>query len=99
MKISAAEQSAIRLVLEVGARHGYGNLITHLQTAWAAQLMRSGVSEKVARLSTARDCRGYPCLMQADLLERGEWDETGARYSKPKARKPKRPATHGGTTR
>lgn len=81
MKISEAERFAIRDVLAHGEEFGFGNLITHLQTAWARRLMRSGVSENVARLSTARDGGGMPFLMQDDLVERGEWDETGARYS------------------
>lgn len=29
---------------------------------------------------------GYPFKMQDDLVERGEWDETGARYAKPRNR-------------
>lgn len=81
MKISEAERIAINEVLACGEQFGYGNLITHLQTAWAARLMQGGISEKVARLSTARGGSGYPFLMQRDLLERGEWDETGARYA------------------
>lgn len=83
MKISRAEQIAIQEVLAYGEAHGYGNLITHLQTAWAARLMRSGISEKAARAATARDGGGYPFKMQEDLIERGEWDETGQRYAKP----------------
>ena len=74
-------------VLDHAEAYGYGNLITHLQTAWAAKLMRGGVSEKVARLSTARDGSGYPFLMQDDLIGRGEWDETGKRYAKSKSKK------------
>ena len=79
MKISIAEQQAIRTVLALGEQFGYGNLIAHLNTAWARRLMRSGVSEKVARLSTHGD--GMPFKMQDDLVERGEWDESGKRYS------------------
>lgn len=73
MKISRAEQIAIIEVLAYGEAHGYGNLITHLQTAWAKQLMRAGVSEKMARFSTGRDGSGYPFQMQDDLITRGEW--------------------------
>lgn len=91
MKISEAERFAIREVLAHGEEWGYGNLISHLQTAWARRLMRVGVSEKVARLSTARDGSGYPFQMQDDLVERGEWDETGARYRiVPKKKKKKK---------
>ena len=81
MKIPEGERLALHEVLAYGETYGYGNLITHLQTAWARHLMRSGISETVARRSTARDGSGYPFLMQDDLLERGEWDETGRRYS------------------
>ncbi len=78
MKIPEAERLAIQEVLAYGEAWGYGNLISHLQTAWAARLMRSGLPEKVAR--EASGGVGYPFAMQADLIERGEWDERGARY-------------------
>lgn len=78
MKISELERRAILDALKIGEQWGYGNLITHLQTAWARELTKGGVSEKVARLSARGP--GMPFLMQDDLLQRGEWDETGARY-------------------
>jgi hypothetical protein len=79
MKISEAERRAIIEVLEHGKAWGYGNLISHLETAWAAKLMESwDLPEKAAR-EAARG-PGYPFQMQRDLIERGEWDETGARY-------------------
>ena len=78
MKISASEQEAIRTVIALGELHGFGNLISHLQTAWAKRLMRGGISEDGARAGSGG--RGYPFKMQDDLIERGEWDETGARY-------------------
>lgn len=82
MKISRGEQTAIIEVLAYGEAHGYGNLITHLQTAWAKHLMGAySMDEAAARLATGRDGSGYPFQMQADLIERGEWDETGARYA------------------
>lgn len=86
MKISDAERIAIHEVLAYGEAHGYGNLITHLQTAWARRLMRDGMDEATARAATARDGSGYPFAMQDDLIERGEWDETGARYRARKGR-------------
>jgi hypothetical protein len=89
MRISEAERLAIQDVLAYGETHGYGNLIAHLQTAWAARLMRSGLSETAARRATGRDGAGIPFLMQHDLIERGEWDETGKRYRTPKKRKAK----------
>lgn len=82
MRISAREQRAIRIVVDFGTEFGYGNLITHLQTAWARRLMECGLDERTARLATGRDGSGYPFGMQDDLIERGEWDETGARYRK-----------------
>jgi hypothetical protein len=78
MKISQDEQNAIRAVLVYGEAYGYGNLISHLHTAWAAHLMRDGMSEPAARRAAGGP--GYPLQMQQDLVERGEWDETGARY-------------------
>jgi len=84
MKISQDEQNAIRAVLVYGEAYGYGNLMSHLQTAWAARLVRGGLSEKAARRAAGGP--GYPFKMQDDLVERGEWDETGARYRQPKKR-------------
>lgn len=81
MKISQAEQEAIQKVIELGAQYGYGNLIMHMQTAWARSLIDGhGMEPSSARLATARDGSGYPFQMQEDLLLRGEWDETGERY-------------------
>lgn len=82
MRISADEQKAITQVIRWGREIcGFGNLIAHLQTAWAKSLMEcDGLSEADARAATARDGSGYPFSMQEDLIERGEWDETGARY-------------------
>jgi hypothetical protein len=76
-KISKAEQAAIRQVVEHGRAFGFGNLITHLQTAWAVSLMEQGMDEETARHASGG---GYPLLMWRDLMERGEWDETGKRY-------------------
>lgn len=79
MRISEQEQEAIKFVVLCGARHGYGNLISHLQAAWAAELMeRWGMDEKSARDASGGD--GYPFKMQKDLMLKGEWDETGERY-------------------
>lgn len=80
MKIPLNEQRALKTVLALGAEHGYGNLIVHLQTAWARQLMTDhGMQEKAARACSLGP--GMPFLMQDDLLQRGEWDETGQRYA------------------
>lgn len=79
MKVSQEEREAVRLVLEYGARFGYGNLIAHLRTAWAAMLMEEyGATEEEARRGSGG--AGYPLRMQQDVLLRGEWDETGERY-------------------
>lgn len=79
MGISDAERKAIKQALEAGARHGYGNLIAHLQTAWARYLVNVyKMDEASAREASGGD--GYPFAMQDDLLERGEWDESGERY-------------------
>ena len=80
MKISVEEQDAILQVLEFGKSFGYGNLISHLRTAWARHMAdEHGFPEEAARNAThAGDF--YPFLMQDDLIDRGEWDETGERY-------------------
>ena len=39
MKISTSEQKAIKVVCEMGAKWGYGNMISHLQSAWALSLI------------------------------------------------------------
>ena len=81
MKISAEQQEAIIATIRNGHAHGYGNLISHLQTACAAELMdRCDMDEKTARQASGG--YGYPFQMQRDLIERGEWDETGERYRK-----------------
>ena len=82
MKIPADERLAIQDVLKHGQRYGYGNLISHLQTAWAKALIDEyGMDEKTARAASGGP--GYSFAMQRDLIERGEWDETGARYAPP----------------
>lgn len=86
MKISEGERLAIQNMLADAEAYGYGNFISHLATAWAARLMRGGLDERTARLATGVS-GGYPFAMQRDLLERGEWDETGARYATKKATK------------
>jgi hypothetical protein len=79
MKVSNAERQAIKTVLALGEEFGYGNLMQHLATAWARCLVNHyGFDEKTAR--TASFLPGMPFLMQDDIMERGEWDETGERY-------------------
>lgn len=81
MRISAGEQAAIREVIRLGDEYGFGNLISHLKTAWMRRLIADGLREETAK---AAACGGtfYPPLMQEDLIERGEWDHTGERYSR-----------------
>lgn len=79
MRISEAERRAIKAVLAAGEAFGYGNMIAHLNTAWARSLMKNwGMSEKDARASTHGS--GYSFKMQDDLVERGFWDVSGKSY-------------------
>lgn len=79
MRISEAEEDAIRTVLRLGGQFGYGNLMNHLATRWAQTLMAEyKMDEATARRAALLP--GYPFAMQEDLLIRGEWDETGERY-------------------
>ena len=83
MKISKDEQLAIKAVLEAGNLYGYGNMISHLQTAWARMLVKHHYfSEEIARKVAASDGKGYPFAMQDDIVERGFFDETGESYRK-----------------
>ena len=85
MKISRAEQLGIQEVLAYAEAFGYGSLISHLQTAWAKKLvMEDGLSEKAARAASGGP--GYPFAMHDDLVDRGEWGETGKRYRQPTPR-------------
>ena len=79
MKISKLERQAIKQVCEAGKAYGFGNMIAHLQTMWAAQLINKfNMSESSARMAAGGS--GYPFKMQEDLMMKGEWDETGERY-------------------
>lgn len=81
MKISMVEQAAIREAIFIGQRFGFGNIIAHLKSAWALTLVEDhGFTE--AQAQEAAGGGGYPIAMHRDLLDRGEWDETGRRYRK-----------------
>lgn len=81
MRISEEERRAVEQVLAAGKAWGFGNMTAHLQTAWAKCLMdEHGFDEGAARRGALGP--GYPFAMQEDILERGEWDETGRRYTK-----------------
>lgn len=80
MRVTAVEQHAVKTVLDAGRCFGYGNMISHLQTAWAKDLIEQyGMDEADAREDAGK---GYPFGLQEDIVERGEWDETGERYKK-----------------
>lgn len=80
MRISEIERQGVQQVIAIGAAIGYGNLISHLQTAWARTLMEKwDMTEETARLASGGT--GYPFKMQDDLVNRGEWDESGKAYS------------------
>lgn len=79
MKISKKEQDAIKAVLAIAHEWGYGNMISHLRTAMAKVVMKQiGLDEEEAFVATAMS--PYPIKMHDDIVERGEWDETGRRY-------------------
>lgn len=81
MKITESERQAIIQVLGHAERWGYGNLISHLRTAWARKVMGE-LNCKTEQ--EAQNCTHggsfYPFQMQQDIIERGYWDETGKRY-------------------
>lgn len=43
------EENALREAAKIGARHGYGNVISHLAREWQIHLMNDGLDEKTAR--------------------------------------------------
>jgi hypothetical protein len=49
------EQLALAQVEELGAKFGYGNLISHLQDAWSRRLQED-VGEQSADMATGRIC-------------------------------------------
>lgn len=57
--ISAEEREAIHTVLDAGARHGFGNMISWLATGWSDRLRENGLSEASA-VSHANARGGYP---------------------------------------
>lgn len=68
--LSDAEEDAIRAVLRAGAAFGYGNMIAHLNTAWALSLMKDRkypMSEEQAR--AACHGAGYPFAWTAPYME------------------------------
>ena len=58
----------LQTVVALGTRYGYGNLIAHLQTAWARHLVKDlDFSEESARLA-ATGGNGYPFEWQERIL-------------------------------
>ncbi len=90
MKISSHEQEAIKAVVAYGKRFGFGNLISHLKSAWAEDLMLTyGFTEQQGM--EAAGGGGYSVQIHQDIRDNGEWDETGMRYRKQSKPKTKRP--------
>jgi hypothetical protein len=85
MKISEQERQAIRQVVAAGEAFGFGNMMSHLATAWAKSLMENWSMPEDDARHAAGDMSGYPFKMQEDLMERGEWDETGQSYATARA--------------
>lgn len=79
MRISDDQRRAIGNVLHVADTYGYGSLIALLKTAWAKKFVAQGFSESDAVANA--DISGYPFAMYDDIVECGEWDETGKKYS------------------
>lgn len=59
---------------KAGESFGFGNMISHLQAAWAKSLRDKYNMPD----DTKRD--GYPIAMHEDLMLRGFWAETGKSY-------------------
>lgn len=79
MNVSESERQAIVSVVQAGKDYGFGNMIAHLQTAWAKTLMEKwNMPEEHARQASGGT--GYPFLMHEDVMRSGEWDESGKRY-------------------
>ena len=80
MKIQDEERLAIKLAIQIGDRYGFGNLICHLQSAWAAKLVEEYELPESTALKAATGSVPYPLKMHSDLINEGFWDETGERY-------------------
>ena len=75
MRISPEEQHAINETVLFGQRFGYGNLISHLQTAWARKMMDE---HNIGEESAKRCVRVSICR---------RWDEAGENYLSPPKKK------------
>jgi len=79
MRISDDQKRAIQNLLQSAELYGHGSMIAILKTAWAKKLVAQGFSESDA--FKAADTSGYSFAMHDDIVQRGEWDETGKSYS------------------
>lgn len=80
MKVRPEERLAIIQLVQIGKQFGFGNVLGHLKTAWSKELMHQlGCNEKTANIQA--DGIAYPIRMHDDIVNHGEWDETGERYA------------------
>lgn len=90
MRVSDEERLYIKDAIAIADRIGYGNLLAHIASAWAAkeneERKKRGLPEIEDVVEFSGDLRALPVLMHKDIIDRGEWDETGKRYRK-KAKK------------
>ena len=84
MRISKSEQAAIKSAVYLGNQVGFGNLLSHLASAWAEMLMCVHGWDEQHALDFAGSRPGYAVAMHRDIVDNGEWDETGKKYQKPK---------------
>lgn len=75
MNVSEDERVAIATCIDCAEQFGYGNLISHLRTAWARKLVAIGLPAEGAHGGSV-----MPFKMQEDIIERGFWDHTGESY-------------------
>jgi hypothetical protein len=77
LKISKEEQKAIRTVVKMGEAFGYGNMISHLKSAATKSVMEK---YKTTEENAPDLGKGYPVKMHLDLMNKGQWDESGEDY-------------------
>lgn len=67
------EAEAVVQVIRAGEQFGFGNLISHLQTAWAMFLMQNyQIPERDARFMASGDEKGgYPLSLHQEVMRRG----------------------------
>jgi len=80
IKIRQDEVNAIRMVVDFGQIHGYGNLIAHLQSAWAKQLILQYKMDEASAIEATQTRVPYPLQMHEEILSTGQYDERGGRY-------------------